>query len=165
MISAPKGILRPGVLKIFVSEFGGPKQVAKFLDVSERTVWRWLATGKVPRAIILALYWETQYGKSLIDSDQVNEIRLLYRNVSILQEQYQRAKDIVTGLRRLNAGTANEAYFEELPNVVSLPPSGYSVRDPTSLLPMALRPDGLAASRRALAGAAASDSLRQAHGR
>ena len=66
------------------------------------------------------------------DTDQVNEIRLLYRRVKILEDQYTRAKEIVTGLRRLHAGTANEPVFEELPKSYgddTLPmPYGLTVR-------------------------------------
>src|SRR3990167_7375409 len=127
MFHAPKNIYGPNLFRMFVDELGGPKKVCKFLDVTERTVWRWLATENVPRAQVLALYWETKYGRSQIFTDQVNEIRLLYRKVCILQEQYVRAKEIVTGLRRLNAGTANEAIFEELATCHELPPDTYGL--------------------------------------
>lgn len=68
---------------------------------------------------VLALYWETQYGKALIDSDQVNEIRLLYSRIHLLEAQFSKARDIVIGLRRMHTDTANEAYFEELPAIAN----------------------------------------------
>ncbi|WP_180125480.1 hypothetical protein [Rhodoferax sp. BLA1] len=117
MIKAENCIRGATMFGAFVHELGGPKLVAKFLDVTERTVWRWLAEENAPRAAILALYWETQYGRSLIDTDQVNEIRLLYQRIHILTEQYQCAKDIVTALRKLQTGSANEAYFDQLPEL------------------------------------------------
>ncbi len=112
MISAPKDIYGPNVFKQFVHELAGPVRVAKFLDVSERTVRRWLAEGSAPKMACLALYWETQYGRSLIDADHQTEVALLRGRVRILDEQFQRAKDVVTGLKRLNFGTANEPYFD-----------------------------------------------------
>lgn len=121
MISAPKNVRGPNLFRMFVHELGGPRKVAKFLDVTERTVWRWLAEESAPKMAVLALYWETSYGKSLIDTDQVNEIRLLYQYVNLLQSQFTRAKDIVTGLRKLHAGSSNEAVFDELPSFEKLP--------------------------------------------
>ena len=131
MFRAPKDIYGVNLLQAFVHELGGPKHVAKFLHVTERTVWRWLSTGKVPRATVLALYWETQYGRSQIFTDQVNEIRLLYRRVCLLQEQFDRAKSIVAGLRKLHAGSANEAIFEEMASFAELPPDTYGVLTPS----------------------------------
>lgn len=122
MISAPKEIWGINVFKIFVKELGMAR-TCKILDVTERTVYRWLSnTGvadkhPVPRMAVLALYWETQYGKMLVDSDQVNEIRLLYARIHVLEAQFSKARDIVAGLRRMHTGTANEAYFDDLPDL------------------------------------------------
>ncbi len=114
MISAPKDIFGPNAFEMFVHELGMAR-VSTILEVTPATVRRWMrGTTAVPRMAVLALYWETQYGRSLIESEMVNEIRLLYQRNRILQEQFTRAKDIVTGLRRLHAGTANEPIFEEL---------------------------------------------------
>lgn len=114
MLTAPNYIRGPNLFKIFVDELGGPKLVCKFLDVTERTVWRWLAEESAPKMAVLSLFWETQYGRSLVQTDQVNEIRLMYRRIEILQGQYTKAKDIIAGLRRLQSGTANEAYYDEM---------------------------------------------------
>lgn len=113
MLSVPKDIYGINVFRIMLHEIG-IKRAMKMLDVSERTIWRWLSTEKVPKAAVLALYWESSYGRSLIECEMVNEIRMLYKRLTLLQEQYIRAKDIVAGLRRLHAGTANEPIFEEL---------------------------------------------------
>lgn len=118
---APSNIYGPNLLRIFMDDLGGPKAVHKYLGVSERTVFHWLASGRVPRAAVLALFWESKYGRGQIFTDQVNEIRLLYGRVCLLQEQYQRAKDIITGLRAMHAGSANEPLFEELLDLNSGP--------------------------------------------
>ncbi|MGV0959283.1 MAG: hypothetical protein ACOYB1_05540 [Limnohabitans sp.] len=132
MFHAPRDIYGPNLLSAFVHELGGAKPVAKFLHVTERTIRRWLEKGKVPRAAVLALYWETQYGRSQIFTNQVNEIRLLYRRVCILQDQYERAKDIVIGLRKLHAGTANEPFFDDLSTFSKLPPDTYGAMTQSS---------------------------------
>jgi hypothetical protein len=119
MISAPKEIRGINVFRVFVDELGMAK-TCQILDVPEATVRRWLRnTGvadkhPVPRMAVLALYWETKYGKMLVDSDQVNEIRLLYSRIHLLEAQFSKARDIVSGLRRIHTGTANEAYFDDL---------------------------------------------------
>lgn len=116
---APNNIYGPGMLRLFIDELGGIKRVHKYLGVTERSINRWIATGRPPRAAVLALYWESKWGRSQIFTDQVNEIRLLYQQVCILQEQYQKAKDIITGLRAMHAGSANEPLFAELPDLSS----------------------------------------------
>ena len=125
MLTAPNYIRGPNLFKIFVDKLGGPKLVCKFLDVTERTVWRWLAEESAPKMAVLSLFWETQYGRSLVQTDQVNEIRLMYRRIEILQGQYIRAKEIITGLRRLHSGTANEAYFDEMEDLNATMPNTY----------------------------------------
>jgi hypothetical protein len=139
---APRNIYGPNVFHAFVHELGGPKSVSRFLGVTERTVWRWLSEGNVPRAAVLALYWETQYGRSQIFTDQVNEIRELYRRVCLLQEQYTRAKDIVAGLRKLQTGGANEPIFEELEGNVVVTQNNFEAGS-LSAIALAIQIDGI----------------------
>lgn len=113
---APKDVYGPNLMHLFVKELGGVKAVYKYLGVSERTVYQWLSSGRVPRAAVLALFWETQWGRGHIYTDQVNEIRLIYAQLDLLRRQYKQAKEIITGLRALHTGSANEPLFEELPN-------------------------------------------------
>ena len=115
MIAAQKISQVPTCSRLFVDELGREKVL---LEVHETTPAAMASGLPVPHMAVLALFWGNRYGLSLIDTDQVNEIRLLYRRVEILEDQYTRAKEIVTGLRRLHAGTANEPVFEELPKVL-----------------------------------------------
>jgi hypothetical protein len=113
--SAPRKIYGPNL-------FGGPARAAELLDVTEETVKRWMLGAtlapkdcvKVPRAAVLALYWETQYGRSQMSADLINEIQLLRLHIKIVEGNYKKAQDMLSGLRRIHAGTANEPYFEEL---------------------------------------------------
>lgn len=121
MFHAPKDIYGPNLFRMFVDELGGVKSVSKFLEVNERTVWRWLETERVPRSAVLALYWESRYGRAQIHTEQVNEIRMLYRRNCLLQDQYTRAKEIVTGILKFQGGAANSFVWEELPAITELP--------------------------------------------
>ncbi|MFO6418583.1 hypothetical protein ACLBKS_00095 [Hylemonella sp. W303a] len=103
-----------GLFDVFYAELGR-KRVREILGVCSRTIDNWRhGTTRVPKAVVLALYWETQYGRSLIECEMINEIQLLYQQNTILRDQFRKAKDIVAGLRRLQTGTANEAYFDDL---------------------------------------------------
>lgn len=111
MISAPKNIYGINVFKMLIHEIT-IKRAAKILDVTERSIWRWLAEEKVPKAAVLALFWESHYGQSLIETDQRNEIVILRTRIKMLEDQFIRAKDVITGMRLLNYGTANEPIFD-----------------------------------------------------
>lgn len=117
---APNKIKGPNLLHLFIQELGGPKTVAKYLDINERTVYAWMAKGFAPRSAVLALFWESQYGHSLLSTTLRNEVSLLHGQLRVFASQYQRAKDMVTGLRALHSGAANEPLFEELPQLPSL---------------------------------------------
>lgn len=113
MISAPQNLYGSDVFRKFVEELGGPKIVALFLDVTERTVWRWLAEDSVPKMAVLSLYWETKYGRSVIDTDHNFELSLLYGRIRILENQFAKASRIIAALNLLNCGTANQPFIDE----------------------------------------------------
>lgn len=58
-----------------------PREIARFLDVSERTVYGWKATDNAPRAALLALFWESSYGLSALDCELHNSIQV-YKSLS-----------------------------------------------------------------------------------
>lgn len=45
------------------------ERVARVLGVSQRTVYRWNAVGRAPRAAQLALFWLTRWGQSLVHAN------------------------------------------------------------------------------------------------
>lgn len=49
-----------------------PPEVAKYLGVTERSVWRWLADGSAPRAVLLALWHITPAGAQAVAVDHAN---------------------------------------------------------------------------------------------
>lgn len=49
-----------------------PADVAKYLGVTERTVWRWLSECNAPRAVLLALWHITPAGLQAVALDQGN---------------------------------------------------------------------------------------------
>nr|WP_316641757.1 hypothetical protein [uncultured Roseateles sp.] len=61
-------------LDLMLADIGRPsaRQLAKALGVSPRTVSRWLATGNASKTAMLALFWMTQWGTSLVHTDAHN---------------------------------------------------------------------------------------------
>lgn len=58
-------------LSQLISDCGAPSvvELSAALDVSPRTVFRWLEARAAPRAALLALYWVTPYGWSAHESE------------------------------------------------------------------------------------------------
>lgn len=63
-----------------------PAQVAKALQISESTVYRWLARGAAPRAAELALYWITRWGRAELDASLEYQARNALGLARCLQE-------------------------------------------------------------------------------
>lgn len=113
MITAPKDIHSIAFFEVMLHELTMPR-VLSILDVTERTVYYWLSKERVPKAAMHALFWESRYGRSVIDSDHEFEINLMRQQVRILNEQLVKAKHIITGLRQMQYGSANEPLFDDL---------------------------------------------------
>lgn len=113
MITAPKDIFSIEFFETMLHELT-MKRVTELLDVHERTIYQWLANEKAPKTAMRALFWESRWGRSVIDCDHQTEIDLLRQRIGILERQVVKAKDIITGLRSMHYGTANEPLFDDL---------------------------------------------------
>ena len=73
---APKG-LHGGQLRGLMADLGAtPADLAKFLRVTERSVWRWLADGSAPFAVLAALWHECPEGRHATALDVGNELAI-----------------------------------------------------------------------------------------
>lgn len=73
---APKG-LHGAVLRDLLVELAiTPAQAAKFLQVTERSVFRWLADDSAPFAVLAALWHETPTGRHVTAVDVGNELAI-----------------------------------------------------------------------------------------
>ncbi|MBT9466785.1 hypothetical protein [Hydrogenophaga sp.] len=114
MITAPKEIFSSEFFDLMVHEMT-VERTAKLLGVHETTVRRWLRGAvPIPRVVFLALFWESRWGRSIIDCDHHAELNLMRQRIGILEAQVVKAKDIITGLRSMQYGTANEPLFDDL---------------------------------------------------
>lgn len=73
---APKG-LHGAMLRGLLDDLQAtPAQVAKYLHVTERSVWRWLADDSAPYAALAALWFETDTGRRVVAVDVGNALTL-----------------------------------------------------------------------------------------
>jgi len=73
------------------------KQVARHLGVTEQTLKKYIKSEGAPRAIVLALFWETRWGRSAADTDAANFGAIYYRKAM--------------GLERENLAMPNSPFF------------------------------------------------------
>ena len=113
---APKA-LRGSDLRGLLSDLvATPKEVAKFLDVTERSVWRWLADGNAPRAALFALWHETPRGRYICSLDVGNELVIVKGLAQSLGAQADKQKArLVRVLAISDFGTANEPLWDAVP--------------------------------------------------
>ncbi len=97
-------------------------RIAAHLGLSADTVRRYRLTNRAPRPVALALFWETRWGRSVLEVDQVNTDRMRQNalaaaraELGILRRQVQR----LAPLARL--GSANEAVYDLFQIVNELP--------------------------------------------
>jgi hypothetical protein len=64
-----------------------PRELGRALDVPERQAAAWQRTDSAPRAVMLALYWLTRWGRSHLDAGMVNECRHLAGLVDALTRE------------------------------------------------------------------------------
>ena len=74
---APKGLHSAMLRELLTDLATTPAEVAKLLQVTERSVWRWLADDSAPYAVILALWHESPRGHYNMETDVGNHNNIL----------------------------------------------------------------------------------------
>lgn len=89
-----------------------PRELARYLDVTERTVYRWQATDDAPRAVLLSLFWESSYGLSTLDAELFNSVAV-YKNLSeSLNHEAQTLRVRIARLEKIGSfASANAPYL------------------------------------------------------
>ncbi len=86
-----------------------PRRIAKALEISERTIYRYNRAGNAPRAICLALFWLTRWGRAEIDARAVFDAQMAAGFAEALHREVQQLRDENTRLLALSQyGSANE---------------------------------------------------------
>jgi hypothetical protein len=95
-----------------------PATLAKHLDVTTRTVHRWLKADAAPRAVCLALFWDTAYGRSAVEcravNDAITQAQLARCNLDLAQ---QRLRELEHLLAVGSFGSANQPLMSVNPGL------------------------------------------------
>lgn len=93
-----------------------PAQVARHLGVSLRTLARWRAADQAPRAVMLALFFESRWGASAVNAHAVNDARIAYGLAGSLERENATLRARIARLDRLGGfGSANGPLWGSAP--------------------------------------------------
>ena len=103
-------------LSTLLDDLQAPRaQVARHLGISPVTLARYEATGQAPRPVMLALFWETRWGRSAADCEATNWATLQGARADVLQRHTVRLRERIATLEALidsQAGqAANQPFF------------------------------------------------------
>lgn len=109
---APAG-LHGAMLRDLLAELGcTPAQAAKFLHVTERSIWRWLAEDSAPFAVLAAIWHETPTGRHVTAVDVGNELTIFAGLARCTQAALDQANARLAWLLAINeTGAANEPFL------------------------------------------------------
>lgn len=89
-----------------------PRAVARHLGVSWRTLQRWIKREQAPRAALLALFFESRWGRSALDAKAVNDARVAHGLARALEGENAKLRERIAYLERVGQfGTANAPTF------------------------------------------------------
>jgi len=98
-------------LSVMIYDIGNPtpRQLAKALSVTERTVCRWIQLGRAPRSVELSLYWLTGWGQRAVHCEAHNSAVMHAGMARCLREQIEHMKAKLEHLGRIaDFGAAND---------------------------------------------------------
>jgi hypothetical protein len=92
------------------------KQIARHLGITLRSLNRYIRAEGAPRAIMLALFWETKWGRSAADTEAANYGAIYYRKAMGLERTNQKLRQQIvtleTELTNSNYSAANSPFFQ-----------------------------------------------------
>mgnify|MGYP000193316115 CR=1 FL=1 len=110
---APKGLHGAQLRDLMADLHASPVDLAKYLHVTERSVWRWLADGSAPFAVLACLWHESPSGREASHLDVGNALvieRGLARSLgdAMAQESARLARVLAIS----HTGAANEPLLD-----------------------------------------------------
>lgn len=115
MFRAPYPAHLPHFLYVLDNVPGSIEQKARLLDISPSTLRRYRACGQAPRAIHLALFWESTWGIQYIESISGLRTSTYFAQVQALERKNKRLVEHIAlleaELTRSNTGPANLPVF------------------------------------------------------
>ena len=95
-----------------------PEAIAKHLGVTPQTVSRWMKSNSAPRAVLYALFWETDLGFSVLNCELHNEAQVHRAHASGLKRYVATLHARIEFLEsRRMVDSANQPFFCQLPGI------------------------------------------------
>lgn len=98
MFRAPTGAGLPHIQTLIDDLPATREQIARHLDITSKTLTSYLKAGQAPRPVILALFWESKWGRSAADTEAANWGALYYRQAMISERARERMAGIIAAL-------------------------------------------------------------------
>lgn len=109
MFQAPQPALMPAFSCLLDDMPAPAAQVARHLGVSARTLARWRAAEQAPRAAMLALFFESRWGRSAVNAHAENGARVYAGLAGALERENATLRARIARLERLGGfGSAND---------------------------------------------------------
>jgi len=109
-----------------------PREVARYTGVTPRTVERWNAAEVAPKSAMVAMFWLSCYGRSQLECDLVNELRVSQFLTNSLRDDLQQMRVRVAWLEKNGRfDSSNQPFFAPVPGPKALtvvPSTGYRSR-------------------------------------
>lgn len=89
-------------------------QIARHLGLATSTIDHYCRTLQVPRTVQLAVFWETQWGRSTANAEAANYGALNYALARARGDEIERLRgkiEVLEGLLASNDNAANAAFF------------------------------------------------------
>lgn len=111
MFRSPSQAGLPGLRTLLADLPANRSQISKHLGISVQTLGNYIRADQAPRAVMLALFWETRWGRSAADTEAANWGALYFRQAKGLErdlDALRRQLAILEGeLARAGSGAAN----------------------------------------------------------
>lgn len=92
-----------------------PQKIADHLGISLATLRNYIKSGQAPRAVMLALFWESRWGRSAADTEAANYGAIYYRKAMGLKRQNEallrQIGVLESELARAGSGAANAPIY------------------------------------------------------
>lgn len=114
-----------------------PRDLARALGVSQRTVSRWIAADSAPTPVLQALFWLTRWGQSSVNADAHNAATMHAAMVGALRREIDVLRASLERLGRIaDFGAANDP----APDVPTHANTPASESQPAATPPCGLQP-------------------------
>ncbi|KPV07003.1 hypothetical protein APR51_43580, partial [Variovorax paradoxus] len=97
---APSAARLPPLAFLLADQVEPRKKVARHLGLSLRTLQRYQASGNAPRAVYLALWFESRWGASALHERAFNEARHARAWVASLENECERLRGVIHALEK-----------------------------------------------------------------